>query len=699
MADLKIIGDSNLSQLPGLLFMKIRDHLDVSDSSTQGWRAVVAVLDGNYTINNIAPFERADSPTTKLLMELGSRGMTVEAFVRYAIAANDHVIMDLFKIYVPVEITHNPLSEMQVLEGETVEFAVKAKGFPPPQYQWYKNGEKMNGFSESTCRLISVTISDNGQYYCIVYNNEEYSTMEMSTPTKVYVCHAPDLEIKEHPHSCIILLGGNALFKCEVWGGINLTYQWFHGEQELHDGNGISGSRTNELRLYNVQTYERVGCYSCQISSQDKQFYTREAFLQITVSDARMDRIYTATDKVALLIGCYDYRSDRLLSAPRHDVQTLCGIFQSLNFKVVSLLNLTKAEILSSVFEFRKLVGNGVYCVFYFCGHGFEISNQCFLVPIDAPCLYRNTDCISADKIFSSLLQRKPQICCMILDICRKSYGDETRPAILTQDKVENGNAIVCYGTSYGLAAYEGRNFGILVSHLKDILYLPIDIETVFKKLREAIHKDPKLNNASNERSYRQIPEIRTNLLEVHRSFTDKIVYTGQTSEYNFRKMLWETAHRKPDSINLDVKFDNFTVKVRLDFQQEFSNVLKIYTSVIDPGPTEKCVAYVSGVPVDVAEKAKVRTITQGKDGNLSKNFVVIHNIQRLKKSMKINVTVNCEQPNMQKTLEISDLGLPLVAKLELWKERPDYFHQREAEEVEEGECESNLEEDLQNFV
>jgi len=38
---------------------------------------------------------------------------------------------------------------------------------------------------------------------------------------------------------------------------------------------------------------------------------------------------------------------------------------------------------------------------------------------------------------------------------------------------------------SYGLSAYEGRDHGILVSHLKDILGEPIPIEQVFTRLRE----------------------------------------------------------------------------------------------------------------------------------------------------------------------------------------------------------------------
>ncbi len=64
-------------------------------------------------------------------------------------------------------------------------------------------------------------------------------------------------------------------------------------------------------------------------------------------------------------------------------------------------------------------MSEGVYCVFYFCGHGYEASGRRFLVPTDAPMGYGHTDCIPAELIFNILLLQNPRICCMILDTCR----------------------------------------------------------------------------------------------------------------------------------------------------------------------------------------------------------------------------------------------------------------------------------------
>ena len=96
------------------------------------------------------------------------------------------------------------------------------------------------------------------------------------------------------------------------------------------------------------------------------------------------------------------------------------GSFLCLLQQVVSLLDLTRKEIIAAVYEFRKLIGQGVYCVFYFCGHGFEVSGQLYLVPCDAPQGYSNIHCVSSDKIKNILLAKEPQLFCMILDVCRK---------------------------------------------------------------------------------------------------------------------------------------------------------------------------------------------------------------------------------------------------------------------------------------
>lgn len=123
-----------------------------------------------------------------------------------------------------------------------------------------------------------------------------------------------------------------------------------------------------------------------------------------------------------MLIGNSDYKSENTLKAPSQDVQVLAESLASLNFKVVSLLNLTKPEIENAVIEFCHLVDNNVYTLFYFCGHGFEENGMSFLVPTDAPSAYKAEECVCANMVLENIQRKKPPMIMMIMDICRQPY-------------------------------------------------------------------------------------------------------------------------------------------------------------------------------------------------------------------------------------------------------------------------------------
>lgn len=71
--------------------------------------------------------------------------------------------------------------------------------------------------------------------------------------------------------------------------------------------------------------------------------------------------LFAATDKVALLIGNMSYWNHPQLKAPMVDVYELTNLLRQLDFKVVSLLDLTESEMRNAVDEFLLLLDKGVY--------------------------------------------------------------------------------------------------------------------------------------------------------------------------------------------------------------------------------------------------------------------------------------------------------------------------------------------------
>lgn len=179
--------------------------------------------------------------------------------------------------------------------------------------------------------------------------------------------------------------------------------------------------------------------------------------------------VLAATDKVALLIGNMHYLHHKQLQAPIVDVHALGALLCQLDFKVVSLLDLRKAEMQMAVDEFLLLLDKGVYggtaparvapaqgelggfmlgeswgaaskkqvlagqgmspChlpsvspagLLYYAGHGYENFGNSFMVPIDAPSAYTSEHCLCVQRVLQEMQQRRTGLNIFLLDMCRK---------------------------------------------------------------------------------------------------------------------------------------------------------------------------------------------------------------------------------------------------------------------------------------
>ena len=93
--------------------------------------------------------------------------------------------------------------------------------------------------------------------------------------------------------------------------------------------------------------------------------------IPVSIDHSIIDR--PCSNKVALLIGIKDYRVKTLkLNTPENDTQDLARTLCSADFKVVSLVNLTKKEMEDAVKYFTQLIGPNVYSLFFFAGHGLS---------------------------------------------------------------------------------------------------------------------------------------------------------------------------------------------------------------------------------------------------------------------------------------------------------------------------------------
>ncbi|VDM71978.1 unnamed protein product [Strongylus vulgaris] len=148
---------------------------------------------------------------------------------------------------------------------------------------------------------------------------------------------------------------------------------------------------------------------------------TTEEKAPIVPVSAYDDEQLVASDKVALIISNCMYLHLPKLVTPHCDAETLATALQDLKYKTVTLADLTLAEMKFVLKEYKKLLGNGVYAVFYFVGHGFEVNGQCYLLPVEAPSeAHRPEHCLSMDFVLNELSDHNPALNLLLLDVCRK---------------------------------------------------------------------------------------------------------------------------------------------------------------------------------------------------------------------------------------------------------------------------------------
>ena len=91
-------------------------------------------------------------------------------------------------------------------------------------------------------------------------------------------------------------------------------------------------------------------------------------------------------------------------------------------FQVVSLVNLTLAEMREALVEFCKLLVEDTYAVFYFAGHGFERGGRSYLMPVDATDSYLRNENMASAEVLSAMQATKAKLNVVLLDCCRTEY-------------------------------------------------------------------------------------------------------------------------------------------------------------------------------------------------------------------------------------------------------------------------------------
>jgi TPR repeat protein len=201
-----------------------------------------------------------------------------------------------------------------------------------------------------------------------------------------------------------------------------------------------------------------------------------------------------AERRVALVVGNASYQHVEQLANPGNDAKLIADTLKKSGFTLVgggAQLNLDKASFDRLVQEFGKQIQGADVALFYYAGHGMQVENSNWLVPIDAnPTRQQDLDfqMINAELVLKQMDGASTRLNILILDACRNNpfanMGTRGMASGLAQMKAPDGT-LISFATQPGNVAADGSGTdGPFATALSDAISKPgLDIFHLFNQV------------------------------------------------------------------------------------------------------------------------------------------------------------------------------------------------------------------------
>ncbi len=230
---------------------------------------------------------------------------------------------------------------------------------------------------------------------------------------------------------------------------------------------------------------------------------------------------------IALVIGNSDYHPlDNLGGQPINDALDIYSILGKFGFiEVVIKTDLKKADFAKIIEEFQHKIKehNADAAFLFYSGHGAEINNQNYLLPIDCPKNQEEAYGIKLGDLLDAMTEAGVLMRMAFLDACRtfdgdannaaqtkgKATGVSTEGVRLKVNNPPNTHTFIAFATAFGQPAmlYTDKRNSDFTTALKNNLRKGEDVATLFQNVRREVRT---LSNGL------QIPEQQVSMDEVY---------------------------------------------------------------------------------------------------------------------------------------------------------------------------------------
>jgi hypothetical protein len=208
-----------------------------------------------------------------------------------------------------------------------------------------------------------------------------------------------------------------------------------------------------------------------------------------------------AAERVALIFGNGDYQNAPRLPNPVNDATDVAAAFERLGFSVQLIKNGTFDAMRRSLLNFAQQMPTADIAVIYFAGHGMEIRDENWLIPVDAELradFSAGQEAISLGSVLS-IASKARKLGLIILDACRDNpFGRQlqvSQPGRAVAPRgllpVEPPNSVlVVFAAKHGTTADDGagRNSPFTMALLHNLETPGLEINYLLRNVHDEVY-------------------------------------------------------------------------------------------------------------------------------------------------------------------------------------------------------------------
>jgi hypothetical protein len=202
--------------------------------------------------------------------------------------------------------------------------------------------------------------------------------------------------------------------------------------------------------------------------------------------------------RVALLIGNARYQHVSGLTNPSNDAADIGAALERVGFSVTTLLDLDDRAMRLALRDFAETAIDADMALIYFAGHGIEIDNTNYLIPVNAELRSdRDVDfeAIRLDQVVDTIADADG-LKLILIDACRNNpFLKDMRRTTSTRSigrglgRIDPGGVLVGYAARGGTLALDGdgRNSPYAQAILQHIEEPGLELGKLFRKVRDTV--------------------------------------------------------------------------------------------------------------------------------------------------------------------------------------------------------------------